>query len=765
MVSFNGLELYPQFVNWKLAPGRKQGKPDKLPINAAGDAVSAHDPANWQSLAAASRHNLPIAFSISANDPFCFIDIDNAYDPATGIWQPHALELFQLFSGAFMEFSQSGTGAHIIFTVQPGVVPEKHRCKNLQLGVEFYTDQRFCALTGNQAQGNAMSDFSHQMPYFLERFGFTPPPPVDPGLAVAPGAVDPRYTGEWNDQQLIEAMCGSVGGGGAMFGGRPHPKDLWNADEAVLAKAYPASKREDKCTFDRSSADMALLSHLAFWTGRDGARMERLFRQSALMRDKWNDRPEWVRDTVVKTVNACTKVYDRPRQGALAQANVVSELTRPELMSWPDQQQHFAGCVYVRDRHSVFIPSGDLLKPEQFRVMFGGYEFPITHGELAQRNIKTDAFEVFTQTRCGTFPKVDDVTFNPQRMPGEIIGNKVNIWVPPAIDEEYGDVAPFLRHIALMLPDRRDQAVLLTYLQSLVRYPGIKFQWCPVLQGAPGNGKSLIMRCMYYAIGQRYAYLPKASLIAEKFNDWLIGKVFIGVEEIRISERREALDILKDAVTNERIEIRFPGGNRAMADNLSNWMFLTNHQDAVPIDRSERRYSIFYANQQTVDDIERDGMGGAYFADLYRWLKDDRGYARVSHWLRHAPLVDPSFDPATVAMRAPDTSSRSEALETSYGPFERMIIDAVEAGVPGFRNGWISSVALERLTQQHGIRIGAWPKQQALMNLGYEKTVRSSRRIYQDDQKKPWLWRLKSAPQITNDITTQYIIDQGWPMT
>jgi primase-polymerase (primpol)-like protein len=39
---------------------------------------------------------------------------------------------------------------------------------------------------------------------------------------------------------------------------------------------------------DHSRADQALVSMLAFWTNYDAARVDRLFRQSGLMRDKWH---------------------------------------------------------------------------------------------------------------------------------------------------------------------------------------------------------------------------------------------------------------------------------------------------------------------------------------------------------------------------------------------------------------------------------------------------------------------------------------------
>ena len=41
---------------------------------------------------------------------------------------------------------------------------------------------------------------------------------------------------------------------------------------------------------DHSRADLALCGLLAFWTGGDAVRIDRLFRNSALMREKWDER-------------------------------------------------------------------------------------------------------------------------------------------------------------------------------------------------------------------------------------------------------------------------------------------------------------------------------------------------------------------------------------------------------------------------------------------------------------------------------------------
>ena len=61
-----------------------------------------------------------------------------------------------------------------------------------------------------------------------------------------------------------------------------------------------------------SEADMALAEILAFWCGGDAEQMDRLFRRSGLMRDKW-DRVQsgstYGMITLTKAVKKCTAFY------------------------------------------------------------------------------------------------------------------------------------------------------------------------------------------------------------------------------------------------------------------------------------------------------------------------------------------------------------------------------------------------------------------------------------------------------------------------
>ena len=97
-------------------------------------------------------------------------------------------------------------------------------------------------------------------------------------------------------------------------------------DEALLERMY-ASRSGDAiralmagdCSAqggDRSAADMALCSHLAFWCAGDASRMDRIFRRSGLMRDKWDSRrggTTYGAQTIERAIEGCTEFY-RPRE-------------------------------------------------------------------------------------------------------------------------------------------------------------------------------------------------------------------------------------------------------------------------------------------------------------------------------------------------------------------------------------------------------------------------------------------------------------------
>ncbi|MHB8284111.1 MAG: primase-helicase family protein, partial [Caulobacteraceae bacterium] len=384
---------------------------------------------------------------------------------------------------------------------------------------------------------------------------------------------------------------------------------------------------------------------------------------------------------------------------------------------------HFDGCWYLSSTNEVFsIPHNTLYTRASFDVVYGGHMFVIDP-EGAK---KTDsAWDAFTNSRVLKPRYVNTLCFRPEIPTGTVvtegIRSYVNSYVPYVPHSHAGDVEPFLQFMRRLLPAERDRALLTAYLAALGQHPGYKFQWWPVLQGVEGNGKTLIVTIASYLSGEHYTHLPNAAAIARdglKFNSWIDRKLFVGIEEISLSHKRDFLDELKPIVTNRRIPIEGKGANQVNGDNRANGILCTQHKDGIPVTVDGRRYAIFYTAQQTEKDLERDGMTGDYFPSLYEWLGSDQGLPAIAHYLLSYAIPD-EMNPRLLA-RAPKTSSSGEAIQASLGRAEQEVQDAIEEGRAGFAGGWVSSRYLDALLDHIRAAVPRNKRRALMQSLGYD---------------------------------------------
>jgi hypothetical protein len=716
------LVAYRQFVLYRLAPSRKKpGKMDKLPLNPTTLRLGAHnDPNHWLdadaalALAGGLGDAYGVGFSFTANDPFWFLDIDGC--ATAGGWSQLAKDLRAQLPGAAMEVSSSGTGLHLIGTGRAPI----HACRDIARNIEFYTADRFVALTGTAARGSAAWEAPATTLEAIVNTYFAPDKPSVNGHDAEWWSETPvdAWRGPALDSELLRRAMASRSLASA-FGdaSRAAFADLWTANVEALQLAYPDA--DSDTGYNASSADAALAQHLAFWTGNHAERIQSLMWQSALVRDKWTEREDYYLPRTIR--QACGKqtswLQDKPIQADInafeAQAvatlreapkDAEHEMPEPALVTGETflglegQLDLFKGCVYVAEHHRVMIPGGRLLKPDQFRAVKGGYNFIM---DSANGRVVRNAYEAFTESQLVRFPRVEGIAFKPDRPAGCIVlesgRRRVNVYTPIYVERVEGDVQPFLNHLGKILPDEGDRMQLLAYMAACVQYQGHKFQWAPLVQGAQGNGKSLLALCVAKAIGARYVHFPLAKDIDNNFNAWLWGNIFYVVEEICIDDKRkDALETLKPMISTAEggIQITRKGLDQTSEDICGNFWFNSNYRNSVHIKRGDRRLAIYFTAQQDVDDLARDGLTHSYFERLIDWFKHDKGYAKVAEFLHTWPIpsdLDPRFQ-----TRAPRTSTTHEAIAAGMGRVEQDILECMAQEMPGFCGGWVSSMALAK---------------------------------------------------------------------
>jgi len=266
-----GLQARDQWVLWKLED--RAGKQTKVPyyVRVGDDGTqlrpaSTTDPATWSSFDKI-REDFErfVAFDLVSGIGFVFvkgdgivgIDVDHKRDPITGRWEPGILEKIRLFN-SYAELSQSGTGAHVIVLGEkPGT-----RCRG---DVEIYDAGRFFVMTGRHIS-QTPSDVQEAAAGTLEAQYRQ----IDPGRrTVQPAARSSALPVRLEDAEVIRRAASALNG--------PKFTALFRAGDLA---AYGG---------DHSAADLALCNLLVFWT-QDRDQIDRIFRGSALMRPKWDER-------------------------------------------------------------------------------------------------------------------------------------------------------------------------------------------------------------------------------------------------------------------------------------------------------------------------------------------------------------------------------------------------------------------------------------------------------------------------------------------
>lgn len=752
--------LPPQYMAYRLDWDVEKEKWQKVPCDVTGRNADPTNPANFRPADEVLQHctwdhtqsgrPYGLAFCLTERDNWFFVDIDDGVDDS-GQWKADAAQHFEAFPGAWGEVSVSGTGLHIVGLCQPGQLTAK-RNKFYGNKREFYVKDRFIAFGpgGWQRIGGVDQDYDHTAT-------LTNWVPDRPPEEVWDGTVDERYTGPADDGALIDLMLKSMPSAASAFGQKVTIQQLWEGKEEVLCRFFPdVSGRPGK--MDRSSADLALMNRLAFWTGKDRARMERLFRLSGLMRDKFDKRADYRTSTVNDAANKCEKVYDyvRPDQRP-SNGSVTVGQASGRIMDLATQMEHFAGCYYIANLHKVLLPDGRRLKPEQFNVIYGGHKFVM---DLEGQNTTKKAFEAFAENRGVTFPKHTGICFHPDKPFGWIDQwDNVNTYRAPRREARPGDVSPMFELMRALFPTEDDMAIFVAWCARSVQNPEKVPNWSPVLQGCEGCGKTLMANMLGWAMGEEYLHEPKAERFTEKYNGFLVGNVLAVINEVSMTERLDMLNMVKPMITERRQEIRMMAAEPFMADTYIRFLFTTNHTDAVIKTKNDRRFSVFFLRAQSADQLPQLGLTPEFFLRFIDW-RDNGGHEAWTHYLMTCE-VDPRFDYAGAATRAPDTSTTAAAIAESRGPVAQLLFEAVDGGLPGFKGGYVSVARLSEYLRSKG-KGGVAPKTLAkiMRDCGYQSLGKCSIAIMEEGNVRPTVY--VNDKSLLNTSPTDYMTAQNY---
>lgn len=274
-----------QWVLWKAEKLKDKDEYGKVPYQLIEIPASSTNPSSWSSFDKTIQKLDDydgVGFVLTKEDDYICLDLDDihidkeTYKPLTDI----AKEVMQK---TWWEVSPSGTGIHAYFK---GTLPDEVMKKNKSEHLELYSHSRFMTFTGvNDDVYREVSCDQSYIDSLVERY----------------------FKREVINDEFI-----------------PNEVTPSNLDDVEVMKLMEKSKNADKLSklmsggwreiFEsQSEADLSLLNALAFYTQKNIVQMDRIFRDSDLMRPKWDElrgAKTYGQISIEKAIADCKNIYD-----------------------------------------------------------------------------------------------------------------------------------------------------------------------------------------------------------------------------------------------------------------------------------------------------------------------------------------------------------------------------------------------------------------------------------------------------------------------
>lgn len=281
-------------VLWNME--KRDGKLTKVPYIPRDHQrrAAVDNPSTWGTFVearAAVEDGKADGLGVVLGDNLAGVDLDGCRNPETGAITAEAEAIIRELN-SYTEASPSRTGVKIFLR---GTLPPGRRRKGK---IEMYADGRFFTVTGWHVEGTTRTIEERNAPlaaFHARLFGSN--------------GNGRRQTGsDLSDEDAVLLDRARRAANGARF------TQLWKGNTSGYASA--------------SEADLALCSLLAFWTGGDAGRIDRLFRGSGLMRDKWNEargHQTYGERTITQAIADCRETYRGNGAGAARAHTPITE--------------------------------------------------------------------------------------------------------------------------------------------------------------------------------------------------------------------------------------------------------------------------------------------------------------------------------------------------------------------------------------------------------------------------------------------------------
>ena len=215
---------------------------------------------------------------------------------------------------------------------------------------------------------------------------------------------------------------------------------------------------------------------------------------------------------------------------------------------------------------------------------------------------------------------------------------------------------------------------IIHWFAFIVQHPGVKSEVALVLKGLQGIGKNRFtdILCELLA-GYSEKNVTDISHITGRFNSALEHKMLVILNELKNcgEDRLANFDSLKSLITDDKFRINEKNEPMRVAENVNNFIFVSNNAYPVKIENSDRRYVVLKCNDKYKGNFD-------YFGKLVERCDKEFYDNLLTYFMK--------LDLSTFNVRLiPQTEAKQDLIEASRSPFDIWICDHYNQLIEGIR--------------------------------------------------------------------------------
>lgn len=527
------------WVNWKYKT--VNGKKTKIPYSITGLPASSTDSFTWSFYDDAKNASDQIGIIFSPEKKLLGIDLDGCI--VDGKIVDEKIMEFLLEADTYTEYSPSGKGLHLFLKIEePLDLISNKKVIGEKKAYEVYTSGRYFTVTEKpyKEEKEVRIVSKEEALRLIEILGYPwNATPKKENIISTPTNL--------SDDELLQKMFSSKTG--------TKIKSLYDGDTSAF-------------NGDESSADMALCSHLAFWTGNNSSQMERIWSSSPLgQREKTQKRKDYRDRTIQHAISSCTEVYTPVKKINTPLeflTTVVGKFERPTL------------CI---ENICRILRQTDNYRFDEFKIL-----------HQIKKNNEWKELEISDAIRLQVEISIKYDFF--QKVGKDMVYDAL---LQVCKENSYDSASDYLKNLVWDRKSRLDtwlhdaygvhqmdyyRAVGSNWLKGLVKriiYPGSKFDYVIVLEGKQGLRKSTSL----YELGRSWHVETTMSTDSKDFFMLFQGKAIIEFSEGETLSKTEVkrmkaiitMQFDKYRMPYERVSKEFPRRCVfAMTTNESNYL-------------------------------------------------------------------------------------------------------------------------------------------------------------------------------------------------